>query len=109
MKNNAELEKITLQLEAIAERPSMFLGNEDNTEGAHLMLWGFNMGLLRLLEDGSFSMPNFLEAGHKARGWDFTAFGPEAQMRERGLNDSQIVQELIQISIACWRAFFTKN
>jgi hypothetical protein len=39
-----------------------------------------------------------------ARGWGWCANRPIEEMRERGLNDEEVVDELFAIEIAAWEA-----
>lgn len=104
----AQHEKITELLNSVAKRPAMYLGNAGDVEKAKSLLWGFNVGLLTILGD-TLNMPEFLESGHLARGWEFRPLGVVPQMRDLGFSDEEIVLELVQITISCWENFFRRE
>jgi hypothetical protein len=82
------------------QRKAMYLGTVD-VASAEQFLKGFQVGCFACNLDVPLEIR---ERVTTARGWRWNAKGPIAEMRERGLNEADIVDELFAIEIAGWEA-----
>src|SRR4051794_24912570 len=81
-------------------RKPMYLGTVDGTT-AETFLCGFRVGCLACGLDVPLEIR---QQATTARGWRWEASGPVPEMRERGLSEEQIADELFAIEIAAWQS-----
>jgi hypothetical protein len=82
-------------------RKVMYLGTVD-VPSAETFLDGFQVGCFACGRDIPLEIRKRVTA---ARGWGWSAKGTTEEVRERGLNDEEIVDELFAIEIAAWEAY----
>ncbi len=102
MPSNGPRNEITLNvslLEAVRERKAMYL-DPFTVESCQNFLDGFSLACFAC---GIVDASERILAGQAGRGWTVEACGPVPEMRERGLSDEQIMDELITIHIAAFR------
>jgi hypothetical protein len=84
----------------VRRRKPMYLGTVD-VASAEQFLNGFQAGCFAC----NLEVPlEIRERVTTARGWGWYAKRPIEEMRERGLNEAEIVDELFAIEIAAWEA-----
>jgi hypothetical protein len=85
-------------LKSARQRKAMYLPNVD-VASAETFLSGFEIGCSAC----GFEVP--LEVRKRVttlRGWEWRATSPVDQMRERGVDEERIVEELFALEIAAW-------
>jgi hypothetical protein len=87
-------------LRSARHRKAMYLGTVD-VPSAENFLNGFQVGCFACGQDIPLEIR---ERVTTARGWGWSAKGPIEEMRERGLTEEEIVDELFAIEIAAWEA-----
>jgi hypothetical protein len=87
-------------LRLLQTRPRLFLG-EVTLERVNVWLGGFEAGCAAL---GVAIPRDVFTKVLQERGWKESAYGQIPQMREKGLSDDQIVQELIEIQVALYQS-----
>jgi hypothetical protein len=92
---------VITDLEYFRSRPTMFVGGDNVTaENATAFLNGIDVGLLasgiKFAENAWFDVQT-------ARGWVPSPLGPVPQMVQRGMNVSEIINELVEIYIQTLR------
>jgi hypothetical protein len=88
-------------LRSARDRKAMYLGTVD-VPSAENFLNGFQVGCFACGPDVPLEVR---ERVTTARGWGWSAKRPIEEMRERGLNEEEIVDELFAIEIAAWEAY----
>jgi hypothetical protein len=93
------------RLENVRERKGMNMSPVDG-QAAQNFVFGFSVaaGVLRLQRKNEI----WLKAGEK-RGWKIQGVGPIPEMRERGLSDEEIADEVLAIEIEPWRLWLSEN
>ena len=81
-------------LNSVRSRKAMYF-SPVTVEAADTFLGGFVVGCLA---SGSIDRSGIVES-QQARGWQIEAYGVIPQMRERGMTDEQMIDELIDIHI----------
>ena len=94
------------QLENLKARPAMFFGTDDDVEAAIHFFNGFNAAASTLLRPDEPWRSEHYRAVLETRGWKMSARHPAREMKEKSLNNREVVAELIEIELASWRAFF---
>jgi hypothetical protein len=87
-------------LRSARHRKSMYLGTVD-VPSAVDFLNGFQVGCFACGQDVPLEIR---ERVTTARGWEWSAKRPIDEMREQGLTEDEIVDELFAIEIAAWEA-----
>lgn len=95
------IERIIEILRSARGRKAMYLGTAD-VASAEDFLNGFQVGCFACGQD---IPPEIRERVTTERGWRWSAMGPIVQMRERGLTEEEIIDELFAIEIEAWEAF----
>ena len=95
--DKAYIAAIIAKLEDVRQRPLMWIGQFENIVP---FINGFNTACLSTIYN---IRDNFYEEVANERGWHVSAQGPESFMREKGLTESQIVDELLTIHIELWK------
>jgi hypothetical protein len=99
------LETLVRVLEAARKHPGMYFG-EPNVEVLQGFLHGVRVGAglvdYRITHTPDSPFHTLVEA----RGWPYSARSPAFAMRERGLSEQEIVDELLQIEILAWKATY---
>jgi hypothetical protein len=88
-------------LKSARDREAMYLGTVD-VPSAENFLNGFQVGCFACGRDLPLEVR---ERVTTARGWSWSAKRPIDEMRERGLNEEEIVDELFAIEIAAWEVW----
>lgn len=89
------INKLIKNLEHVLKRPTMYLGTV-TWDAANIFIYGFSCAY------GAMGVPLTLDIRRQAtnsRGWEFTSIRGADKMREQGLSEEQIVQELLLIEI----------
>jgi hypothetical protein len=97
-----KISKVIVMLEAMRKRPLMYIGVRD-VQAAECFLAGLGMGY-HIFSGGD--LPDFEEVKKRViseRGWEVTNTPPSKEMRERGMDDEVIVDEVIAMEIEVWR------
>ncbi|MHB1558572.1 MAG: hypothetical protein ACYC61_14035 [Isosphaeraceae bacterium] len=94
-------ERILEILRSARSRKSMYLGTVD-VPSAETFLNGFLVGCFACGRDVPLEIREQVTI---ARGWTWSAARPIDEMRERGLTEEQVVDELFAIEIAAWEAW----
>lgn len=101
----ATLQQIITLLEHIRKRPGMYLGPPTVDALVHF-LHGFHAGC----KIAGYHVTHVPESAYhaivEARGWAFLANKPIAEMQARGMSEFEIIEELLQIEIATWKATY---
>jgi hypothetical protein len=87
-------------LRSARDRKAMYLGTVD-VPSAENFLNGFKVGCFACGRDVPLEVRARVTT---KRGWVWSAKGPIEEMRERGLTEEEIVDELFAIEIAAWEA-----
>ena len=99
------LQQIITLLEHIRKRPGMYLGPPSVDALVHF-LPGFHAGC----EIAGYRITHVPESAYhtivEARGWEHLANKPIAEMQARGMSELDIIEELLQIEIATWKATY---
>jgi hypothetical protein len=103
--NLAVFQQILATLEHIHRRPSAYLGPPTVDALIHF-LHGFQAGCAIAGYTTTRTPQSAYHTIVEARGWEFLAAPPVAEMRERGRNEQEIIDELLQIEIATWKATY---
>jgi hypothetical protein len=98
--------KLPAILEMVWAHPASFLGRADDPQRAETFIDGFRLACQAFGHDGD---PEAFRAVWKARGWERRGTPLVRQMRERGMSESEIVQELLAIEVAYWRRVVTEK
>lgn len=99
-----ESERIIDYLKAIRGYPKRYLGSDDEPRIANALLHGIRFSILFLLDfDGSFV--SIADEVARRRGYWYHSDGVIAALQRKGLDDKQIVTELIESEIEFWRVF----
>ncbi len=93
-------ERILEILRSARSRKAMYLGTVD-VPSAECFLNGFVVGCFACGRDLPLEIHEQVTI---ARGWTWSAARPIDEMRERGLTEEQVVDELFAIEIAAWEA-----
>lgn len=109
MSLNDHKKNVLDQLDAISKRPAMYFGSEENVASAESYLHGYNAALSVTLTGDYHGISDLYGETMIQRGWKWSAAGVTHQMREKGLSDKEIVAELIQIELQCFKQFFDRN
>ncbi|MEP7287277.1 MAG: hypothetical protein ABI947_16095 [Chloroflexota bacterium] len=96
--NKTYIASIINRLEEIRQRPMMWIGKLTDIVP---FLNGFNSACFVTVYENT--RDNFYEEIVKGRGWHVSSQGPEFFMREKGLNDKEIADELLAIHIEVWK------
>jgi hypothetical protein len=91
-------------LKAIQQRPLMYISRMD-TELLECLIHGFSIGCFASSGDAG------LIAKHaklridvlKERGWNSEAYSPSKEMKQLGMSDVDIIDELLKIEIEVWQ------
>lgn len=94
------VERIIEILRSARGRKAMYLGTID-VPSADSFLYGFRVGCFACGRDLSLAVRERVTTAH---GWEWSARGPIEEMRERGLSEEEIVDELFAIEISAWEA-----
>jgi hypothetical protein len=100
-----EAQKVVELLREVRRRPPVWLGGYSPDSLIHF-LHGVNaaVGVFGLRVD------RYLGSSYgqviTERGWEHLAVAPVDEMRERGLSDQEIVQELLTIEIETWKRVY---
>ena len=102
-----KINKIIELLEDVLKRPKMYFGTDDNTDIASSFLYGVRHGICMLFDlRGSIISvwgDSVIKRGHR-----FSPRGVSEELKIEGLNDKEIVKELIEIEIAFWKTMWDK-
>jgi hypothetical protein len=98
------LDNILATLAHIKKRPFMHV--YPNAEAAINFLHGFNAGCSTAGYRISHTPETPYQAIIEARGWPFYAGRPITEMRNAGMTEEQIIQELVEIEILTWKATY---
>ena len=89
------VEKLIEAIRRVAERPAMYLGDVTAASAS-----SFQCGTYCACAALGIDLPSkLLRQAVNGRGWEYGPTGGVADMREQGLSEDQIVQELILIKI----------
>ena len=95
----SDIERILYALENMRQRQPMYL-EAVNIEAMVNFIHGFNLGIFTL----GFKIPDMVyEQAYKQRGWEYTARGAWQDMRDRGLSEETIMDELLAVEMDAWR------
>jgi hypothetical protein len=97
-----QIDRVLELLEAILKRPLMYFGKADDVEIANSFISGFSISLFHTF-DIPFSRVDVLGESVTKRGHRFSPRGIWQELKEEGLDNEQIINELIQIQIEMWR------
>jgi len=86
------LAKLVETLKSVRERKEMYF-QPVTVEAAESFLGGFRVACL---VSGAIEDADWLDL-QESRGWKSNAMGPVGEMRERGLTEEQIIDELIEL------------
>jgi hypothetical protein len=92
------IERIVEFLTSVRSRKPMHLETVD-AAAAMNFLHGFRVGCMAC---GFDLPPECCEQATTGRGWEWSAAGTAGQMRERGLSEEAIADELLAIEIEAW-------
>jgi hypothetical protein len=95
---SGQVDRLLSILRSARQRKPMYFQPVD-VETAENFLNGFRVGSLACGIEIPLSIQ---ERATNERGWKWNALGPLKEMRERGLDDDQIVDELFAIEIRAW-------
>lgn len=98
-----EIEKIIDDLKKMKQRP-MMLVTPLTPENASVFLAGMHRGVL--LSQNVMTFGDFVHAYQFAiriRGLEPTSLHPYRQLREKGMSEEEVVQEMLEIEIEMWR------
>lgn len=102
-----KINKIIELLEYVLNRPKMYFGKDDDVEIASSFLYGVRYGICMLfdLRDSIISVwgDSVIKRGHR-----FSPRGVSHELKAEGLDDKQIVKELIEIEIEFWKTMREK-
>ena len=88
--------RLIATIQHLLERPDMYLGNFTSAAAEN-----FCMGINVALNACGVNLPQSLHRKPlQSRGWDITSTGGLDLMREQGLSDKQIAEELLHVQIA---------
>ena len=100
LKGSPSIDSIIEALERIKGHLKMYMGRDDNIDGVFLYLSAFSEACRALGFSGSFDIHQRVLARHGLAGQPRDIVN---KMRERGMNDKEIVQELIAMQIEKWQ------
>ncbi len=95
MNRQDTIKKLIENLEHVIKYPTMYMGRA-TWDAVNIFIYGFSCAY------GAMGVPLTLDIRRQAtnsRGWEFTSIRGADQMREQGLSEEQIVQELLLIEI----------
>ena len=95
------IDEILKTLEAVQARPAMYFGNSKDLKSYSSFMAGFKSALWALGIDYPL-WSNFGEV-FRIRGWTSSSIDIH-DMREKGLDDEQIIQELMSLEILIWKS-----
>ena len=98
-----QVEVLLNLLEAFQQKPGLFVVSQNLVEGVYQFLIGVRM--LSMVLSG-FSGQLFNETA-SSRGWLVTPKGLIAVMKEAGLSDKAIIDELISIEVETYKRIFS--
>ena len=101
MKDQNSRDAIIEHLEHVRNRPEMYAG-EVSERAFYAYLSGFDAACTVLGHARSYDL--YLQVCEE-RGWGMNALGPQKRMREMGLSEQAIVDELLTIEIETRRRF----
>jgi hypothetical protein len=94
--------KIINALFHVKERPQMHIG-KPSVESLECFIHGFNSGCFFANSDiDSAKHRKLLEQITVERGWLLRPVSVSVEMRERGMSEPEIIQELLTIEIEAW-------
>lgn len=105
MTREEQIRALIDSLELVRQRPAMFMG-WTKTNSAEIFLAGFDTASEAVGIDGS--RERMVKAG-EARGWEFSSTGFTPHMRERGMGEAEMVDELIAIHIDAYRSLLSEE
>jgi hypothetical protein len=94
--------KVIWTLEKIALRIRMYV-SDGTPEGLQQLLHGFYMALHMC----GFRHTDMRNQVIYDRGWCISSMGELWQMREKGMNDDQMIQEIFTIEIETWKRMYS--
>ena len=97
MSRKDAVEKLIAELHLMLLHPALFAG-ENTVLGTQMYFRGVGLALETMGVRGSLDALIHIQV-IESRGWEFSANGAVNDMRERGLSEEQMVQELILIEI----------
>ena len=88
------------QLENVHKRPALFIGRKDDVDGVINFLQGFLAACdsLGFRYSRDINRQVIIESD-----WETGAEGVWLQMRQKGMSEEEIVQELLRLEIKCWQ------
>ena len=95
------IDRIVEHLENVRQRPLMFIG-ELYAEAIHTYLFAFTAGC-RIC--GRDRPQDHYWKVYETRGWKMNSLGLYKSMRDAGMPEAAVVDELIVIEIEAWRQF----
>ena len=93
--NRVIINKLIENLQFVMKRPTMFMGTA-NWDTVDIFIYSFSCAY------SAIGVPLTLDLRRLAtnsRGWEFTSLRGADKMREQGLSEEQIVQEMLLIEI----------
>src|SRR5215203_1010802 len=99
------IDLIIERLEAVRERPMMYLGELDRTR-VTAFFHGFYLAL-GIYEKQTPGL-DLLRSAYSAGGWNFNAMGPIPDMISKGLSPTEIVDEMISAQIDSWKLLLSE-
>ncbi len=96
-------ERIISELETMKHRLNMFI-QPQTPEILQCYLNGLGRGVMLSFTSLIFDdYVNARRASNKQRGWKLRSKSPLYEMREKGISEDEIVQELLEIEIQMWK------
>jgi hypothetical protein len=95
--------KASQYLEVVSKRLQQFI-NPLTLQTLKSFFDGFNLGYVLARENLQFhDIPDAWISVVEIRGWKVNAFGLEAEMKERGMTEREMIDEYVQIEIEVWK------
>lgn len=104
----AKREQIDLIIEHLEHAklyPAMYFGSLDDTVSAQSYLFGIQQVSFLLLNLDMYSYSNNRGNIVNKRGYRYSPRGVSIELKNEGLTDEEIVQELLQIEIEVWQLY----
>jgi hypothetical protein len=103
--DDAALQQLLGMLERLRTRTGMYIG-QPNVEALIHFLHGFRAGCYVAGLAIEYTPESAYHTILQARGWTFSAGLPIEEMRNSGLSGTAIIDELITLEMAAWRATY---
>lgn len=102
MNKSEQIRELIKYLEIIQERPKFHFG--DTVPPVVNFLWGFHLACYALgLATERDQLYNSVQSEH---GWEINAMHPAGKMQEAGLNQEEVIHELLAMELETWRKVY---